>query len=284
MRMSSTATDVHAAIKTIDRQLDEGRRFRRIARVVKPSTPAALTKLEIVTTQSHLHPWTGQVVESKTVKLVDTRRALEEAIIARNKHHFAQADGTPFTRTPLSRIGSSNGYSLCHDDEGRPIHVPEDSFVETHTVMELLRDRQRDQIVQWSDLISFEEFIAGFLHWNEQTSTSPSGRHLGLYGALVTAYCNSNGDKSHHRNSLRTLRNVSPSRLSTAKSVPVRPTRRRMPRCVDIQGTPQPNVVADPHTNGPVRKRRNSVFRLGGDKVRARVLSNNNKCLLIYRW
>jgi hypothetical protein len=191
LRMSSQSTDVDAAIKTIDRQLAEGRRFRRIARIVKPNTPAALTKVEIVTTQSHLHPHTGQVVDSKTVKLVDTRRTLEEAIIARNKNHFAQADGTLFTRPPLSRIGSSNGYSLYQDAAGRNINVPEDSFVETHTVMELLRERHKAQILSWSKIVSFEEFITGFLHWNEQTSTSPSGRHLGLYGALVAAYCNS---------------------------------------------------------------------------------------------
>jgi hypothetical protein len=72
LRMSLQSTDVDAAIKTIDRQLAEGCRFCRIAKVVKPSTPAALTKVEIVTTQSHLHPHTGQVVDSKTVKLVDT--------------------------------------------------------------------------------------------------------------------------------------------------------------------------------------------------------------------
>jgi hypothetical protein len=102
LRMSSQYSNVDATIKTINRQLAEGRRFRRIAKVVKPSMLAALTKVEIVTTQFHLHPRTGQVVDSKTVKLVDTRRALEEAIITRNKYHFAQADGTPFTRPPLS--------------------------------------------------------------------------------------------------------------------------------------------------------------------------------------
>jgi hypothetical protein len=60
--------------------------------------------------------------------------------------------------------------------------------------MDLLRERHNAQLVSWSEIVSFEEFIAGFLHWNEQTSTSPSGRHLGLYGALVTAYCNSSGE------------------------------------------------------------------------------------------
>jgi hypothetical protein len=83
---------------------------------------------------------------------------------------------------------------LYQDAAGRNINVLQDSFVETHTVMELLRERHKDQIVSWSEIVSFDEFIAGFLHWNEQTSTSPSGRHLGLCGALVTAYCNSSGE------------------------------------------------------------------------------------------
>jgi hypothetical protein len=77
-----------------------------------PNTPGALTKVEIVTTQSHLHPHTGQAVDSKTVKLVNTRRTLEEAIIARNKHHFAQADGTPFTR-PLSHESAVQMGTAC---------------------------------------------------------------------------------------------------------------------------------------------------------------------------
>jgi hypothetical protein len=176
-------------------------RRMRIAKVVKPTTPAALTKVEIVSTQSHIHPHTGQVVNSTTAKLVDTCRALEDAIIAQNKQYFAQADGSPSTRPPLARIGSSNGYSLYRDEAGRTIKVPEDSFVETQTLMELLRERLKDPIVKWSEIVSFEEFIAGFLHWNEQTSTSPSDRHLGLYGALVTVYCNSSGefsDQSEH--------------------------------------------------------------------------------------
>jgi hypothetical protein len=32
------------------------------------------------------------------------------------------------------------------------------------------------------------------LHWRDKTSTSPSGRHLGLYRALVMAHCNSSGE------------------------------------------------------------------------------------------
>jgi hypothetical protein len=198
LRMSSRATDTDAAIKNIERQLSDGRRFRLISRAIKPSTSAALTKVEIVTSESHLHPSTGQVVTKTTTELIDTRKALEAAIIKRNRRHFAQADGTPFTREPLSRIGRENNYSVYHDANGHAIQVPEDSFPETKVVVALLKERHRSQPPGWSPLVSFDQFISGLLHWREKTSTSPSGRHLGLIGALVTAHCNSSGEFSDY--------------------------------------------------------------------------------------
>jgi prephenate dehydratase len=92
-RLSSKTTDTDAAIKNLERQLNDGRRFRCIARAIKPQEASAtLTKkVKIVTTTSHLHPGTGQVVTNKTVKLVDTMKALEDAIIQKNRRHFAQA-------------------------------------------------------------------------------------------------------------------------------------------------------------------------------------------------
>jgi hypothetical protein len=194
--MSSKDVDADAALKNIERQLSSGRRFRRIAGALKPVNNAALTKVEIVTKQSHIHPSTGKVVTFDKVKIIDTRDALEAAIIDRNKRHFAQAGGTPYTSEPFSRIGSDNRYNRYHDADGTEIHVPEESFLETKTVMELLRERHDANTHRWSDNVSFEEFISGLLHWNEATSTSPSGHHLVLYGALLTAYCNSSGEFS----------------------------------------------------------------------------------------
>jgi hypothetical protein len=106
--MSSKDADVISAIKTIDRQLTSGRHFHRIARALKPATSAPLTKVEIASTTAYLHPVTGKTVEFKQVKVIDTRQALEAAIIARNKKHFAQAAGTPFTQEPLVCISSEN--------------------------------------------------------------------------------------------------------------------------------------------------------------------------------
>jgi hypothetical protein len=127
LRMSAKDTDAAAVIKTIDRQLTSGRRLRRIARALKPANNAALTKVEIVTTQSHIHPSTGKVVNFDKVAIFDTRQALEAAIIERNKLHFAQANGTPFTQEPFSRIGSDNGYIVYLDTNGAELHVPADA-------------------------------------------------------------------------------------------------------------------------------------------------------------
>jgi hypothetical protein len=171
LRMSSKDADADAALKNIERQLSSGRRFHRIAGALKPMNNAALTKVEIVTKQSHIHPRTGNVVTFDKVQIIDTQHALEAAIIDRNKRHFAQAGGTPFTREPFSRIGSDNGYNVYLDADGTEIHVPEESFLETKTVMELLRERHDANPHRWSDNVSFEEFISGLLHWNEATSS-----------------------------------------------------------------------------------------------------------------
>jgi hypothetical protein len=166
-RMATKNTDPAAAIQNIDRQLRDTSRFRRIARAIKPQPSSSLMKVEIVHTVSHLHPVTGRVV-STTTQTVDTRKALEEAIIHRNKWHFAQAHGTPFTKHPLSKISSNNGYDVFADAAGNEIILPEHSFIETQTVMDLLQKRQRDPGVKWSEAVSFDEFISGLLHWNEK--------------------------------------------------------------------------------------------------------------------
>jgi hypothetical protein len=48
--------------------------------------------------------------------------------------------------------------------------------------------------------------VNAFLHWNERTSTSPSGRHLGLYKSVVTAHCDSGSefDDAHTHTDLST--------------------------------------------------------------------------------
>jgi hypothetical protein len=139
LRVTPKDTEVADAIKTIDRQLANQHMFGRIQAAVKPLSYAALTKVEIVNESMHVHPITAQEVKLRQVQTINTKLELESAIIERNKHHFAQAQGTPFTQPPLSHIGSSNGYNIFHDDASNDIVLPDSTFVETQTDSDILR-------------------------------------------------------------------------------------------------------------------------------------------------
>jgi hypothetical protein len=77
----------------------------------------------------------------------------------------------------------------CFDADGIPFDLPDGTFRETVTVLTLLWEAFANRIPSIDTTISFDNFINTFLHWDEKTSTSPSGRLLGLYKSLVTANC-----------------------------------------------------------------------------------------------
>jgi hypothetical protein len=197
LRLSPKDTDQETALKSINRQLKDAKMFQRIRRSVKPVSQPALTKVEIVHTTSLLDPETGEAIVTKTVQVVDTRAELEAAIIDRNKRHFSQASNTPFAQPPLHCIGSDNKFNIYEDAAGSKILLPPPAFPETQLVMAVLQERAEQRKPSWPAIVDFEEdFIPALLHWRERTSTSPSGRHLGLYKALATAYCNSSAEFS----------------------------------------------------------------------------------------
>jgi hypothetical protein len=180
----------------VDNQLRDNRLFARIARTLKPNKLPALTKVETVFTREYVHPRTGQRHSIHTTTTIGVRKELEAAIITRNKRHFAQAQGTPFTQPPFQHLHSDNGFNVYKDANNNNIVLPTTVSVETATVLEILRERADNPMTKWSPKLDFDDFISALLHWKETTSTSPSGRHLGQYKALVTAYCNSNGEFS----------------------------------------------------------------------------------------
>jgi hypothetical protein len=95
---------------------------------------------------------------------------------------------------PLAHIGSKNSYNVFTGAGGREIRLPDFWFAETNKVLDILCERQQDLSQPWSEMVSCDKFISGLLHWKEKMLTSLSGRHLGLYRALVTARCNSSGE------------------------------------------------------------------------------------------
>jgi hypothetical protein len=163
-RIAPKDTDVDASIKIIYNQLRDKKCFPLIARMLKPNASPAHTKVELVTNREYIHPNTGRRHCFTTTKTINIQKELETGIIERNQQH--------------------------KDADDNDIVLPHTAFVKTVTVLDILSKGSQNLATQWSPDLDFEAFISGLLHWQEEPSTSPSSRHLGLYKALATVYCN----------------------------------------------------------------------------------------------
>jgi hypothetical protein len=99
-KTSSTLSPTES-LKCINKQLLSTAHFGHIKKVLQPSAPSPLTKVHVTTTERTVDPVTGHATSTQRVAVIDTRAELEARILARNKKHFAQAQGTPFTAAPL---------------------------------------------------------------------------------------------------------------------------------------------------------------------------------------
>jgi hypothetical protein len=108
---------------------------------------------------------------------------VDNTLLQRNIKHFSQADGTPFTTSPLLDIIGPDGCSptAVHILEGRvPAGLPK-----YPTMLLQKLEKVRNPIpLQFT----FEDMCNGFIKWREKPTTSPSAKHLGIYRALVTAH------------------------------------------------------------------------------------------------
>ena len=106
--------------------------------------------------------------------------------LCRNRRHFAQAKGTPWTVYPLCCVGTSaTRFRVDTMPDGSKVRLPADTFLETRTLVELIQAAEPPTNPNISAEISRQDFISAITVWNENTSTSPSGRHLGHYKLLV---------------------------------------------------------------------------------------------------
>ena len=146
-------------IKRIQRNERVRSTFRKIKRVLKPQRHNNITHVLI----PEGHGWSS----------VSEPNQMRDLLIERNKSHFNQASGSPFTIEPLSRI--------CRWDGTISEDPPETIDSAAQQILNHIQDQQRPPLAE----ITSKELIQGFTVWREETSTSPSGHHLGVYKALL---------------------------------------------------------------------------------------------------
>lgn len=157
--------------------------FRKLKHVRGQKTRQGVTRIEIP-----LHPlddpktcteWTQVEVPTEILRLLQER----------NRKHFGQAHGTPFTIPPLAEELGFKGDGKIGDDI---LHGTYSSFhVLDDNVQLLLRHLHHvHEIAETPSFptISDDEFCAKLRVWAESTTTSPSGMHLGHYKALIARH------------------------------------------------------------------------------------------------
>lgn len=152
--------------------------YRKIQHILKPQQRSGLSHVLVPEDmQPNQYPYDPD--EVKTWKMVHEHNLLQEYLLERNKQHFGQAHGTPFTVQPLSRLdwGAGNHYA----EKLLQGEIQEDISVDNQYAQDVLSFiAKQKQLPEIDIFIPPDEIAKGFRKWKETTATSPSGCHLGL--------------------------------------------------------------------------------------------------------
>ncbi len=114
---------------------------------------------------------------------------LETSILMYSHQHFQQAKQTPFGTGPLAEAIGTDGLTNLSDRilQGTLFERPDyEIFPELRA---FILQFKMPKIIKSKELlsseISFPPYRRAIKAWRESTSTSPSGRHLGMYKALL---------------------------------------------------------------------------------------------------
>ncbi len=117
--------------------------------------------------------------------IIIDREELDDTLLEYSRTHFAKAQGSPFTIEPLNRLLQYDGLTTLGNQvlQGRanlsqlPINEPTRAIL-THLKSKIPATDRRPHPLDYGLLME------GIKKWPERTTTSPSGRHLGIYKSL----------------------------------------------------------------------------------------------------
>jgi hypothetical protein len=153
--------------------------FRRLRSIIKPTQSGGLSYIIVPKDFSpDQYPYDPDNV--REWEQVHDANNLQEYIQQRNITHFGQAHGTPFTISPLAEQINWSATNKAAEEliHGMvPLELLSDNIY-TNKVLEYIA--KRDQLLTINTYMTREQVSTGLKKWREDTSTSPSGCHLGL--------------------------------------------------------------------------------------------------------
>jgi hypothetical protein len=174
-------------MKAILAKEKQAQRWARISRMQGTKRSKGISSLQIpsswpVTEDGFLSSTLENPKTCSSWKTVSTPAEIEFFIQMRNRQHFGQAQGTPFTVPPLSQRfdWAANSIESELTLEG---NFTSDDLGELQQLFLSHCTREVDTVL--GNKISSSSFRKRLLRWDERTTTSPSGLHLGHAKALV---------------------------------------------------------------------------------------------------
>ena len=111
---------------------------------------------------------------------------IEHYVRLRNRGHFGQAQGTPFTEVPLKHQINWQADTPTCEEILNGYHQIEtiDTIPQCQSLLDACKVATELDLLPYE--ITEKDFEGKIKSWNESTTTSPSGRHLGRYKSLYT--------------------------------------------------------------------------------------------------
>jgi hypothetical protein len=133
------------------------------------------------------HP-TDNPKDCKDWITINAPAAVVEKLRDRNRLHFGQAQGTPFTVPPLSEDLDFDGATSSAEMILDGTYDSSGLADITRLVISKLRKSKYSIRAPLTTTISNTAYTSKIKNWKESTSTSPSGLHLGHYHAMVARH------------------------------------------------------------------------------------------------
>lgn len=169
-------------VDRLKRAEEMSRVHSKIDYLCRDDTSAGLSELKVPVDRSIIDPNAMKRLPdtSEYWETVRVPKDIETMLLERNRRHFGQAEGTPFTLPQVTAAVHYQGTGLAAD----MMLDGEAHIINATAATKLFVDHlQRKTLSELPAEITEEEFLGKLKHWPEKTSTSPSGLHLGHYHA-----------------------------------------------------------------------------------------------------
>jgi hypothetical protein len=148
--------------------------FATIKKAMKPRRSKGVQYLDIP----------DETIPNAWVRITDPQ-LIADKLLSRNIQHFGQAALTPFAQAPLSKVFGYQGVNIASTKLIEDHEIPDDITGHNEYIDKFIKKLSSGKVIEIPDTITFEEFKSGLIKWNEKTTTSPSGQHLGHYKVLL---------------------------------------------------------------------------------------------------